>query len=424
MPSAVLAFSGGLDTSFCLLYLREKLGYDVTTVTIDCGGFDAETLARIEARALALGATEHLTLDGTPTIFADHISYLVKGNVRRGGAYPLCVGAERVVQARIVAAVARERGADAVAHGSTGAGNDQIRFDVALRALCPDLTILTPVRDEGWTREASAAWLAERGVEVSLETREYSINEGLWGVTIGGKETHDSWQVPPEAAYAWTVSPQQAPADGLTVVIGFDRGLPVSLDGVAMDGVQLVRELNRRGADHGIGRGIHVGDTILGIKGRIAFEAPAAHILIEAHRELEKLVLTRWQAHLKDQVSSFYGMLLHEAQYFDPVMRDVEAFLDSSQSAVCGEVKVKLCQGVTSVVGARSPFSLMSAGAGTYGERNTLWTGADARGFAAIFGTQSLLAMKARAAAAAATTTAASATSVPAPVLAPVGASS
>jgi len=394
--TVVLAFSGGLDTSFCLLYLQEKFNYDVVTVTVDTGGFDAEQLAHIASRAEALGSVRHITYDGTQSVFDDHISYLVKGNVKRGHAYPLCVGAERVVQAKVVAAVAREVGATAIAHGSTGAGNDQIRFDVALRALCPEMTILTPVRDEGWSRVDSSAYLAERGVHIDAATTDYSVNEGLWGVTIGGKETHDSWEIIPEHAWEWTVAPQSAPAEGQVLTIGFENGVPVTVDGEELNGVELVHKLNAVGGAHGVGRGMHVGDTILGIKGRIAFEAPAAAILVDAHRELEKLVLTRWQAHWKDQIASFYGMLLHEAQYFDPVMRDLEAFIDSSQQTVIGEVKVKVCQGTLAVVGVRSPYSMMSAAAGTYGERNTLWTGADARGFCQIFGTQSLLAMKAR----------------------------
>lgn len=392
----VLAFSGGLDTSFCLLYLQEKFGYDVVTVTVDTGGFDADTLAAIDARARELNAAQHITFDATQAVFDDHIAYLIQGNVKRGHVYPLCVGAERVVQAKVVAAVAREVGAEAIAHGSTGAGNDQIRFDVALRALCPGMEIIAPVRDEGWSRQASAAWLAERGLVIPPKTTDYSINEGLWGVTIGGRETHDPWQVPGEDAWAWTVKPSEAPAAGAEVVITFERGVPVAVDGERMSGVGLVRALNDLGGAHGVGRGIHVGDTILGIKGRIAFEAPAAAILIDAHRELEKLVLTRWQQHWKDQLASFYGMLLHEAQYFDPVMRDLEAFMTSSQEAVSGEVRVKVCQGTLQVTGVRSGYSMMSALAGTYGERNTMWTGEEAKGFCTIFGTQSILAMKAR----------------------------
>ncbi len=395
-PLVVLAFSGGLDTSFCLLYLQKKLGFDVITVTVDTGGFDEETIAAIASRASSLGAIEHIHHDATQAVFDDHIAYLIKGNIKRGGVYPLCVGAERVVQARIVAQVATTFQASAVAHGSTGAGNDQIRFDVALRALCPDIELLAPVRDEQWSREACTVWLAEHGVEVESSTTDYSINEGLWGVTIGGKETHDSWQMPPEEAYAWTTPAHQAPDEGHTFTLTFEQGVPIALDGQPFGGVELVRELNILGAEHGVGRGIHVGDTILGIKGRIAFEAPAATILIEAHRELEKLVLTRWQAHWSAQISNFYGMLLHEAQYFDPVMRDMESFLDSSQQMVSGEVRVNMRQGCVQVCGVRSPYSMMSAAAGTYGERNTLWDAADARGFCTIFGTQSLLASRAR----------------------------
>jgi argininosuccinate synthase len=392
----VLAFSGGLDTSFCLVYLQEKFGYDVVTVTVDTGGFDAETLAGIEARARDLGAVRHITFDATSAVYSDHIRYLVAGNVLRGSVYPLCVGAERVVQAKVVAAVAKEVGAGAIAHGSTGAGNDQIRFDVAIRSLCPEMEIITPVRDEAWSREASTDYLLERGIAVSTETRDYSVNEGLWGVTIGGRETHDTWAVPPNAAYAWTVAPQDAPLEGQTLELTFENGEVVAIDGNTLDGVAMVRLLNQIGGAHGVGRGMHVGDTILGIKGRIAFEAPAAAILIEAHRELEKLVLTRWQTMWKDQLSNFYGMLLHEAQYFDPVMRDMEAFIDSSQSTVTGQVKVQLCQGRLNVVGVRSPFSMMSDKAGRYGERNSLWSAQDARGFCAIFGTQSLLSMQAK----------------------------
>lgn len=403
-PRVILAFSGGLDTSFCLLYLQKKFGYDVITVTVDTGGFDEETSAAIAKRAHDLGAIEHIHHDGTQAVYDDHIAYLIKGNVKRGGVYPLCVGAERVVQARVVAQVAARFGARAIAHGSTGAGNDQIRFDVALRALCPDVQIIAPVRDEQWSREASIAWLAEHDITLPSSSTAYSVNEGLWGVTIGGKETHDSWQTPPDEAYAWTVAPQKAPTEGTTITLTFDQGKPVAIDGEQLDGVALVRHLNTLGGAHGVGRGMHVGDTIMGIKGRIAFEAPAAFILLEAHRELEKLVLTRWQSHWKDQLSSFYGMLLHEAQYFDPVMRDMEAFIDSSQQTVTGEVRVDLCQGHARVDGVRSPFSMMSAAAGTYGERNTLWNAEDARGFCTIFGTQSLLAQRARQQAAAAAT--------------------
>lgn len=393
--TVVLAFSGGLDTSFCLALLRER-GWRVVTVTVDTGGFDAKTIAQIEARAQELGAAEHRTLDGTQSVFDDHINYLIKGNIRRGSVYPLCVGAERVVQAKFVAQVASELEAKAICHGSTGAGNDQIRFDVALRALCPGVEIIAPVRDEGWTRQTSAAYLAERGFPVAPKTTTYSVNEGLWGVTIGGKETHDSWQVPPDEAYVWTKTAAEAPADGAVIGLTFEHGVPTTLNGQTMDPVSLIRALNTLGGEHGVGRGIHLGDTILGIKGRIAFEAPAAAILIEAHRELEKLVLTRWQQHWKENMGSFYGMLLHEAQHFDPVMRDLEAFFNSSQHTVVGEVKVRLCRGVVSVVGVRSKYSLMNPELGTYGEQGALWSASDAKGFCNIYGTQSVIAARVR----------------------------
>jgi argininosuccinate synthase len=393
--TVVLAFSGGLDTSFCLVLLRER-GWRVVTVTVDTGGFDGPTLAKIQARAQALGAAAHRVVDGTRAVFDDHIQYLIKGNVRRGAVYPLCVGAERVVQAKFVAEVAAEVGAAAICHGSTGAGNDQIRFDVALRALCPGLEIIAPVRDEGWSREGSAAFLMERGFPVEAKTTTYSVNEGLWGVTIGGKETHDPAQVPPDDAYVWTTPPAEAPAEGVEVALRFARGVPVALDGEPMEPVALLRALNALGGAHGVGRGMHLGDTILGIKGRIAFEAPAASILLEAHRELEKLVLTRWQQHWKETLGNFYGMLLHEAQHFDPIMRDLEAFMDSSQEVVTGEVKVRLRRGLVQVVGVGSRYSLMNAALGTYGERNALWTGADAKGFCNIYGTQSVIAARVR----------------------------
>lgn len=396
----VLAFSGGLDTSFLLLYLQERYGYEVITATVDTGGFSASALAETRARALALGAAEHRIIDAKGAVFDDHIRFLIFGNVRRGQTYPLCVGAERVSQARAVAMLALEVGASAVAHGSTGAGNDQIRFDVMIRALCPDLEIITPIRDEGWSRQASTDWLRARGVAVADKTTDYSVNEGLWGVTIGGKETHDSWANLPPEAWAWSVEPGAAPPEGAELVLTFEAGVPTALDGAAMDPVPLIEALNQLGAAHGIGRGVHLGDTILGIKGRVAFEAPAAAILLDSHRELEKLVLSRWQQHHKDHMASTYGLLLHEAAYLDPVMRDLEAFLLSSQRTVHGEVRVQLSQGRVTVLGVRSPYSMMSAAAGTYGEANTLWTGAEARGFATIVGTQSLLAERARGAAA------------------------
>ncbi|MCX7907543.1 MAG: argininosuccinate synthase [Bacteroidetes bacterium] len=394
----VLAFSGGLDTSFCVLYLREHYGDPVYTVTVNTGGIDEAEAERLAGWAKALGSAGHWTVDGRRELFVAHLSYLIKGNVLRGGVYPLCVGPERVVQARKVVEMARQLGAWAVAHGSTGAGNDQIRFDVALRVLADDLAILTPIRDLGWTREQTAAYLRARGFPISEAKASYSINRGLWGTTIGGRETLTPSEPLPPEAWVETQDPALASQEGVELRIDFEKGLPTALDGEPMDPVALIEALNRIGAAHGVGRGTHVGDTILGIKGRIGFEAPAALVLITAHRELEKLVLTKWQRFQKDHLADFYGMLLHEGQYFDPVMRDIEAFLDSSQQFVTGTVRLRLRQGRIEVLGAESPYALFAPDLATYGEVNKLWSGRDAEGFARIWGVPALLAHRVRSA--------------------------
>ncbi len=394
--SIVLAFSGGLDTSFCVPYLKETYGEPVFTVTVDTGGLAAGDAAALEGKALALGAAGHRTVEGRRALFDDLLSYLIKGNVLRGGVYPLCVGPERVVQARKTVEVAREVGARAVAHGSTGAGNDQVRFDTALRLLADDLEILTPIRDLGLSRAASTEFLRERGFEVPARTTSYSINKGLWGTTIGGRETITTTDPLPDDAYPGTTAPARSPDAPRDLTLAFERGLPTALDGQAMDPVALVEALNEVGGAHGVGRDVHVGDTILGIKGRVGFEAPAPLILIAAHRELEKIVLTKWQRYQKDHLADFYGMLLHEAQYFDPVMRDIEAFLDASQQVVTGAVRVRLFKGRASVLGCESPFSMFDTGVATYGEQNALWSGQDARGFSRLAGVQAYLAAKAR----------------------------
>jgi argininosuccinate synthase len=392
MDKIVLAFSGGLDTSFCVLWLREQTGAEIVTVTVDTGGFTAEELAQVEARARALGVTDHRTVDGRRDVYDRFVSYLIKGNCLRGGVYPMCVGAERTVQAEAAVRLAVEVGARGIAHGSTGAGNDQVRFDVAIRALAPHLEIHTPVRALNWSREQETAFLAERGVSTPAKTTAYSVNVGLFGTTIGGKETHDSWAVPPDEVYSMTVPLSKARAEPEEVVLAFERGLPVALDGAKLDGVALVAALNAKAGPHGVGRGIHVGDTILGLKGRLAFEAPAPLVLIRAHAELEKLVQTKWQAHWRESAGSFYGSLLHEGLWFDPVMRDLEALLDSANAKVSGEVRVRLWRGTYDVVGTRSPESLFDRRVATYGEGATAWTGADAAGFCRIVGIPSMLA--------------------------------
>ncbi len=394
--SIVLAFSGGLDTSFCVPYLAETYDEPIHTVTVNTGGLSDDEAAALEAKALALGAAKHVTIDARRDLYDDLLSYLIKGNVLRGGVYPLCVGPERVVQAKHVVNVARETGARAVAHGSTGAGNDQVRFDVALKILGGDLDILTPIRDLGLTRPATAAYLNERGFHASAEKATYSINKGLWGTTIGGRETLTPREPLPDEAYPDTVSPADAPDAPRDLTITFEHGLPTALDDEALDPVTLIETLNTLGAKHGVGRGIHVGDTILGIKGRVAFEAPAPVILLTAHRELEKIVLTQWQQFQKNHLADFYGTMLHGGQYFDPVMRDVEAFLDASQSVVTGTVRVRLFKGQAAVLGCDSPFSMFDAGVATYGETNELWDARDARGFTQIYGLQAYLAHQAR----------------------------
>jgi argininosuccinate synthase len=392
MRKLVLAFSGGLDTTFCAVWLRETTGAEVVTVCVDTGGFTRAEIAAVEERARSLGIADHRTVDGRQAVYDRFVSYLIKGNSLRGGVYPMSVGAERVVQAEEVVRVAHEVGAEAVAHGSTGAGNDQVRFDVAIRALDPRLGILTPIRDLNWSREQESEWLAERGVHVPKKTVAYSVNVGLFGTTIGGKETHDTWAVPPESVYAATVSPTEARNEPEELVIAFEAGLPTAIDGRRLGGVALVQALNERAGPHGVGRGIHVGDTILGLKGRLAFEAPAPLILVKAHRELEKLVQTKWQAFWRETVGSFYGGHLHEGLYYDPVMRDLEAFLDSANRHVTGEVRVRLYRGSYDVVGTRSPATLFAREVATYGEGARAWTGEDAAGFSKIYGIPSMLA--------------------------------
>jgi argininosuccinate synthase len=392
-PLCVLAFSGGLDTSFCVLHLRER-GFDVHTVTVDTGGFDANELARIEAAAQRLGVVGHRTIDARAELWQDYLRYLLYGNVLRGQLYPLSVSAERVCQSRRVAELANELDAAAIAHGSTGAGNDQVRFDVAFRALCPGRELITPIRELALSREDETRWLAERGVEIPAKTTSYSVNEGMWGTSIGGRETHDSWQNLPDTAYPGGAIPADLPEQ--RIVIAFERGVPVAIDGRALDPVRLIAELNALGERYGIGRAIHLGDTILGIKGRVGFSAPAAHLLIQAHRELEKLVLSGKQLFWKESLGNLYGSLLHEGHYFDPLARDLEAFLESSQATVTGEVRLCLRPRAAEVEGVRSPHSFMQSRVASYGEGAKAWTGEEARGYCKLFGVAQQVALAAR----------------------------
>jgi len=384
-----LAFSGGLDTSYCVPRLAEQ-GYAVHTVYVDTGGATPEELAQIRAQAAAVGAVEHHEVDARQGVFDRFVRYLIQGNVLRGEVYPLSVSAERTQQAISVVEVARRIGAVAVAHGSTGAGNDQIRFDIALRVLAPELGIVTPIRDEGLSREVTIKYLEARNLPVPPKAGAFSINKGLWGTTWGGGWTHDTWAAPP-AELLDPPADAPAPAD---LIIGWEKGVPTSLDEKALTGADLIAELNRACDRYGVGHNIHVGETALGIKGRIGFEAGAAVVLITAHRELEKLVLTKWQSYWKDHLARFYGDRLHEGLYFEPALRDIEALITSSQDRVTGETRVRLAPGRFMVTGTRSPFSLMDRSVATYGEENRLWTGDEARAFARIGAIPSLLAAK------------------------------
>jgi len=385
----LLAFSGGLDTSFCVLWLREQ-GHEVHTVTIDTGGFDRAELERIENLARQLGVASHTSLDARDELFRDYLRFLIAGNVLRGGVYPLSVSAERVCQARGVVNHARQINATAIAHGSTGAGNDQIRFDVAFRALAPELKILAPIRDLALSRADERAFLSAHGFTFPEKLEQYSINQGMWGTSIGGKETHDSWQHLPDEAYPGKKIDPTFPPQAVTIT--FEKGVPSQIDGEAKSPVAVIDALNAIGQRYGIGRGIHLGDTILGIKGRVGFEAPAAHLLIAAHRELEKLVLTGKQLFWKEHLGNLYGALLHEGHFFDPLTRDLEAFLESSQRVVTGDARVRILPGSFSVEGVRSANSLMRSEIASYGEGTSLWTGSEAAAFAKIFGVPEMLA--------------------------------
>jgi argininosuccinate synthase len=389
--SIVLAFSGGLDTSFCIPWLKETYQRPVVTATVDTGGIDADAALRLQERSAALGAVEHVLVDARAEFFDSVIKYLIMGNVRRGQLYPLCVGAERGIQARHLAQLATQRGAATVAHGCTAAGNDQVRFEIILKALAPELEVLAPVRDHDWARKDQIAYLEKHGLPKPSAGSAYSINRGLWGVTIGGTETLDSRESIPESAWVLSSGAFDRAAAPSELEIEFARGVPTALDGRKLAPVELIEALEARGKEYGIGRGIHVGDTIIGTKGRVAFEAPAAEILIVAHRELEKLTLSAMQARVKEAVSHTYGDLIHEGRQLDPVCADIEALLSSSQARVSGTVRCLLRPGSLFVQGVVSRHSLMAASRGKYGESAGEWTSADAVGFSRILALPGML---------------------------------
>jgi argininosuccinate synthase len=384
----VLAYSGGLDTTYCAIYLNKIRNLEIHALTVNTGGFSQEEIARIEARAKKLGVTSFKCVDVTKEYYESCIKYLIFGNVLKNAVYPLSVSAERMVQAIAVAKHVQETGASHVAHGSTGAGNDQVRFDMVFQSMLPGVEILTPIRDLRLSREEEIAFLKEHGVEMNFEKAKYSINKGLWGTSVGGRETLTSKDYLPEEA--WPTPVTESGTRELT--LEFEKGELVSVDGHSFSNpVEAIQHLQTIAQPYGVGRDIHVGDTIIGIKGRVGFEAAAPLIIIKAHHLLEKHVLTKWQLYWKDQLSAWYGNWLHEGQMLDPTMRNIEKFLADTQSTVTGKVFVKLQPYHYTVTGIESKHDLMSSKFGSYGEMNKGWSGDDVKGFAKIFGNQAAI---------------------------------
>ena len=380
----VLAYSGGLDTSFCVKYLNNELNRDVYSVLVNTGGFSNDELQSIEKRAYELGVKNHETIDEVQNYYQKTIKYLVFGNILKNNSYPLSVSAERTSQAIAVANYAKSIKADAVAHGSTGAGNDQVRFDMVFQTLIPNIQIITPIRDNQLTREEEIEYLKKHDVNISWEDAKYSINKGLWGTSVGGVQTLTSNQPLPEKAY-----PSQLIRTATEqVILQFEKGELTGLNDKNLSPVAAIEELNKIASAYAIGRDIHVGDTIIGIKGRVGFEAAAPMIIIKAHHTLEKHTLTKWQQYWKEQLANWYGMMLHEAQFLDPVMRNIEGFLNDAQINVSGKVIISLAPYRFTIDGIESKHDLMNSGFGDYGEVNKGWTGEEVRGFTKILGNQ------------------------------------
>lgn len=383
----VLAFSGGLDTSFCCIYLSRDRDLEVHSVIVNTGGFSEDELKQIEQRAYALGVTSHAVVDETLNYYESCIKYLIYGNVLKNATYPLSVSAERVSQATAIANYVKLIGADYVAHGSTGAGNDQVRFDMIFNIMIPEVEIITPIRDLKLSREAEIEYLNKHGIEYTAEKARYSINKGIWGTSVGGKETLTSNETLPEEAWPTQVT-QTEPRK---LELEFEQGELVGINGESLSPIKAIQKLQEVAQPFGIGRDIHVGDTIIGIKGRVGFEAAAPMIIIKAHHTLEKHTLTKWQLSWKDQLSSFYGNWLHEGQFHDPIMRNIEAFLSDTQKTVSGKVFVKLHPYRFEIIGIQSDNDLMSNKFGSYGEMNNSWSGEDVKGFSKIFGNQTMI---------------------------------
>jgi argininosuccinate synthase len=384
----VIGFSGGLDTSYCVKYFTDELNYEVHSIIVNTGGFSKEELDHIEQHAKRLGVASHTCVDATKSYYNSIIKYLVFGNVLKNNTYPLSVSAERVSQALHIAEHVKKIGADAVAHGSTGAGNDQVRFDMIFHIMIPGVEIITPIRDMQLSRQEEIDYLKSKGVEMNFEKSVYSINKGLWGTSVGGKETLSSKGMLPEEAWPTQLSKHE-PEE---IKLHFEKGeLKGINDSNFENPVEVIQHLQSVAGPFAIGRDIHVGDTIIGIKGRVGFEAAASVLIIKAHHALEKNVLTKWQLTLKSQLADFYGNWLHEGQLLDPVMRDIEAFLTSSQQNVTGDVFIQLMPYRFQILGIESPYDLMNSKFGKYGEMNTGWSGEDVRGFSKIFGNQTAI---------------------------------
>lgn len=379
MKKLVLAYSGGLDTSYCIKSLSQN-GYQVHAVSVNTGGFDKIETEKLAKKAEALGAASYTPIDAVNSFYQKIVKYLVYGNVLKNNTYPLSVSAERVIQAVAIAEHAQKINAECIAHGSTGAGNDQVRFDMIFQIMCPDIEIVTPIRDQQLSRESEIEYLKSHGVNWPWEKAQYSINKGLWGTSVGGSETLKSRDPLPETAYPSQLTSKESQ----TIRLQFEKGALVGLNETKYDPVEAIQKLQELASSYAIGRDIHVGDTIIGIKGRVGFEAAAPMVIIKAHHLLEKHTLSKWQQFQKDQMANFYGMQLHEGQYLDPVMRDIEVFLENTQKTVSGSVYVTLHPHRFTLDGIESPFDLMDSSFGSYGEMNLGWTAEEAKGFIKI----------------------------------------
>lgn len=389
MKKVVLAYSGGLDTSYCGVYLSKVMGLEVHAVIADTGGFSKSEMVEVEKRAYEIGCASFTCLDVSQKYYEDTVKYMVFGNMLKNGSYPISVSSERISQAIAVATYALEMGADYICHGSTGAGNDQVRFDMIFGIIAPKIEVIALIREKGLSRAQEIAFLREHGIHMDFVKAEYSINKGLWGTSVGGKETLTSSETLPEKAYTLPCTKNEDEARKVT--LSFVKGELTGIDGVSYAPLDAIKHLQELAGAYAIGRGMHVGDTVIGIKGRVGFEAAAPMVIIKAHHMLEKHTLSKWQLFWKEQLASFYCNNLHDGLYFEPSMRDIEAFLESSQRNVTGDVFVYLMPYRFEVIGIESKHDLMNNAFGTYGEENSQWSGDDIKGFGKILANSSVI---------------------------------